>query len=133
MTITEQDAADRHIGGKIRDRRNALGLSQETLAARVGLTRTSIANIEAGRQAPPVMRLAMLATVLRVQLADLIPPVELPAQPPAPHNVSVRRVTVFEVTCETCGGEVLGVVTEREKANGTRRDHIEEKQKAEAS
>ena len=38
------------VGLKIRRVREALGMTQEELAKRVGLVRTSIANIEAGRQ-----------------------------------------------------------------------------------
>lgn len=38
------------LGGKIRLIREAIGLSQEELSKRVKLTRTSLTNIEAGRQ-----------------------------------------------------------------------------------
>lgn len=40
----------RHIGAKIRQMRQLLDWKQEKVAKRCGLTRTSIANIEAGRQ-----------------------------------------------------------------------------------
>lgn len=40
----------RHIGAKIQQLRTSLGWKQEDLAKKVGLQRTSIANIEAGRQ-----------------------------------------------------------------------------------
>jgi transcriptional regulator with XRE-family HTH domain len=40
----------RQFGAKVEALRTALGLSQEELAKRVGLQRTSIANLEAGRQ-----------------------------------------------------------------------------------
>lgn len=38
------------MGAKIRIVREALGLTQDDLATRVGLNRTSVTNIEAGRQ-----------------------------------------------------------------------------------
>lgn len=38
------------FGARIQQLRDALGLTQEELRKKVGLTRTSIANIEAGRQ-----------------------------------------------------------------------------------
>lgn len=38
------------IGLRIRRIREALGIDQATLAKRCGMTRTSLANIEAGRQ-----------------------------------------------------------------------------------
>ena len=40
----------RQIGAKIQSVREALGWKQADLAKRVGLTRTSVTNIEAGRQ-----------------------------------------------------------------------------------
>lgn len=47
---TEIQAVYRQFGAKIESLRVALGLSQSELAKRVGLQRTSICNIEAGRQ-----------------------------------------------------------------------------------
>ncbi len=38
------------FGARIQQLREALGLTQDDLRKKVGLTRTSIANIEAGRQ-----------------------------------------------------------------------------------
>jgi DNA-binding XRE family transcriptional regulator len=40
----------RAVGAKIEELRSALGWTQEDLAKRIGLNRTSIVNIEAGRQ-----------------------------------------------------------------------------------
>lgn len=40
----------RHIGAKVQQLRTMLDLTQEDVAKRSNLTRTSIANIEAGRQ-----------------------------------------------------------------------------------
>lgn len=40
----------RQFGLKIESVRSALGITQQDLARRVGLTRTSVCNIEAGRQ-----------------------------------------------------------------------------------
>lgn len=40
----------RHIGAKVQQMRTLLDLKQEDVAKRCNLTRTSIANIEAGRQ-----------------------------------------------------------------------------------
>jgi transcriptional regulator with XRE-family HTH domain len=49
-TKKEIEPIYRQFGSKIESLRTALGLSQAELAKRVGLTRTSIVNIEAGRQ-----------------------------------------------------------------------------------
>jgi transcriptional regulator with XRE-family HTH domain len=40
----------RQVGARIEQIRTALGITQEELSKKVGLTRTSITNIEAGRQ-----------------------------------------------------------------------------------
>lgn len=44
------EAVHQQVGLRIRAIREALGLNQEELAKRIGVERTSIANIEAGRQ-----------------------------------------------------------------------------------
>ena len=53
------------IGQRIRARRDWLGMTQERLAEAVGLTRTSITNIEAGRQECSVLVLYRIAQALR--------------------------------------------------------------------
>jgi len=44
------EAVHQSLGLAVRRIREALGVDQEELAKRVGLTRTSVVNIEAGRQ-----------------------------------------------------------------------------------
>lgn len=40
----------RQVGARIEQIRSTLGITQDELAKKVGLTRTSVTNIEAGRQ-----------------------------------------------------------------------------------
>lgn len=61
------------LGEKIRNRRREAGLVQAQLAQMVGLSRASVTNIEAGTQAPPPYRLALIADALRAHVADLMP------------------------------------------------------------
>ena len=61
------------LGEKIRSRRREAGLVQAQLAQMSGLSRASVTNIEAGTQAPPPFRLALIADALRVQVTDLVP------------------------------------------------------------
>jgi transcriptional regulator with XRE-family HTH domain len=61
------------LGEKIRNLRREAGLVQAQLAQMVGLSRASVTNIEAGTQAPPPYRLALIADALRVHAADLMP------------------------------------------------------------
>jgi len=61
------------IGTLIRAARMDAGMSQETLADAVGLTRVSICNLEGGRQGLSVDVLLRLSDALSVEPADLLP------------------------------------------------------------
>lgn len=63
----------RAIGKLVRGERLKLGLTQDELAHRVGLTRTSINNIEHGRQKIQVHTLYTLADMLFVPVSTLLP------------------------------------------------------------
>lgn len=62
----------KQVGEKIRARRGTK-LSQEALASAVGLTRTSISNIEKGRQKLLLHTLVAIADALKVEAASLLP------------------------------------------------------------
>lgn len=68
----------RHVGGQVRRLREGAGLRQEELAARVGLSRASIANVEAGKQAVPLHLFAAITEALGVEMAHLLPPTRSP-------------------------------------------------------
>lgn len=61
------------VGGRVARARRAASLSQEKLAKLVHVTRTSIVNIEAGRQRAPLHLLWQIAVALEVEVSDLIP------------------------------------------------------------
>lgn len=61
------------IGTAIREARQATGINQEELARCVGLTRTSIVNIEGGHQRLPLSTLYDIADALEVQAVALLP------------------------------------------------------------
>lgn len=54
----------RHIGAKVQQLRTLLDVRQEDLAKKCGLTRCSIANIEAGRQRILLHDVETIATAL---------------------------------------------------------------------
>jgi transcriptional regulator with XRE-family HTH domain len=60
-------------GRRIRDYRKTRGVSQGRLAALVGLSRTSITNIERGRQKILLHTLAEIANALGVEAHELLP------------------------------------------------------------
>jgi len=61
------------IGERIRAARVHARTTQTELGQRVGLTRSSIANIEAGRQRVMIHTLLQVADALEVVLADVVP------------------------------------------------------------
>jgi transcriptional regulator with XRE-family HTH domain len=63
----------RAIGEQIRVNRLANSLNQEKLASFVGLTRSSIAQIEAGKQAPSIFLLYQICNILKISIADVLP------------------------------------------------------------
>lgn len=60
------------LGVRIRLAREAIGMSQDSLAELAGLTRVSISHIETGVHSPTVDRLMMIADAVRVPLSVLI-------------------------------------------------------------
>jgi transcriptional regulator with XRE-family HTH domain len=64
----------RRLGTRIRDRRRAKKITQEAVAVHMGLTRTSIVNIEKGRQHLAVHQLVRISDLLGCAPGDLIPP-----------------------------------------------------------
>jgi transcriptional regulator with XRE-family HTH domain len=63
----------REVGRRVKNARKARSLTQEALASLVSLTRTSITNIEKGRQKILLHTLADLAKALQVDYAVLLP------------------------------------------------------------
>lgn len=63
----------KHVGSQLRLHRIARNLSQMQLADAVGLLRTSITNIEAGRQRVPLHVLYQLCSVLQIEVLAVLP------------------------------------------------------------
>lgn len=61
------------LGANIRSVRLDRGLTQGDLAAAIGLDRSSIANIERGRQKVPLYAFTLLTEVLSQDPAELLP------------------------------------------------------------
>lgn len=53
------------IGGKIRNRRKALGITQESIAEILDVNASHISNIECGRAHPSLTALVQIANILR--------------------------------------------------------------------
>ena len=60
------------LGGRIRDVRKSLGISQEELAHLSGMHRTYVSSVERGERNISVLNLLSLAGVLGVDAGDLV-------------------------------------------------------------
>lgn len=67
------DILNLKVACKIEEMRLEKGLTQEQLASDVGISRTSLVNMEAGRQAISLVRLFAFADSLDVEAKDLLP------------------------------------------------------------
>ncbi len=70
---TEGAELYRAVGEAIRAARQAQDMTQAQLAHAIGMRRTSVVNIEAGRQRVPLATLYDIADALGVQAAALLP------------------------------------------------------------
>ena len=59
------------LGNAIKEQRNALGISQEELAARAGLHRTYVSEVERGERNPSIASIEKLAQALEVSFTSL--------------------------------------------------------------
>lgn len=73
ITVVEESWLNEEFGRLLRMLRTKAGLSQEALAEAAGLSRTSVVNIEAGRQGASLATLYRLADALGCDPARLLP------------------------------------------------------------
>lgn len=76
-----------HIGKQIKELRRKKKISQLHLSAAVKLTRTSLVNIESGKQGLTTMNMFLICSVLKCTPNDLFPPMQ---------NVEIEFKTVVE-------------------------------------
>jgi len=91
MNVDDQELY-RIVGKQLRERREKLKLSQSKIADDVGLLRTSITNIESGRQKPPLHVLYSICLALKIEVVDVLPKTS---------DVELRKVVAVEVNKET--------------------------------
>ena len=72
------------LGNAIKKQRSALGISQEELAARAGLHRTYVSDVERGERNPSIASIEKLAQALKVSVSSLLEPA---GQPPGSRKV----------------------------------------------
>jgi transcriptional regulator with XRE-family HTH domain len=96
------DAAIDHfyigVGAKVRSARTAAKLSQSMLARRIGFTRSSIANLEAGRQRVALHLFVSIAQALDIEPAKLLPETPLPGAFDSLHDLNAHLADTPETT-----------------------------------
>ena len=83
----------KRLGQRIREARTRSGLTQQELAAKVDLTRTSVTNIELGRQKLLVHALVEIAAALQVAPDKLLPAA---AEPTSQNSSEPDRDRIIE-------------------------------------
>jgi two-component system response regulator len=68
------------LGNAIKEQRNALGISQEELAARAGLHRTYVSEVERGERNPSITSIEKLAQALEVSFTSLFDRTDRPSE-----------------------------------------------------
>ena len=79
----------RRFGANLRRCRLAAGLSQETVAERMGVDRAHVSSMERGQQNVTLMTLGFVAQALKIDPAELL----APAADTAPESNPGRKVT----------------------------------------
>lgn len=79
-----RDEFNRALGQRIKNAREAARIRQDQLARAVDLSRTSITNIERGRQGVQAYLLTRIAEVLSCAAADLLPTPTAESSSPLP-------------------------------------------------
>jgi transcriptional regulator with XRE-family HTH domain len=92
--MAASDGLYRQIGRRIREARENghPRLSQDRLAKRLGISRASVVNIEAGRQHAPLHLLWRIAEILGTDLTLLIPRRDELLSPAAPIQLDKRTI-----------------------------------------
>lgn len=84
------------IGSLIRSRRKQLDKTQQEIAAKLGISRASLANIENGRQRLLVHQLYGLASALELEILKLLPQQDkaaIPSDVSLPNDVNPKHLT----------------------------------------
>lgn len=71
------DAFYIHVGDKLRIQRKNAGMDQETLSRHLNLSRTTVINIEKGRQRLSLEHAWLAAKILNISIEELLPPTQM--------------------------------------------------------
>ncbi len=94
--MVDIDRLYEEIGMRVKDARLKADIKQETLADYAGLTRSSIANIESGKQKPSIHILMLIAKCLDIDYTILIPTSDV-----IKHNHIANKINKKEIVSTT--------------------------------
>jgi transcriptional regulator with XRE-family HTH domain len=72
MSVNMTQQTQTNFGERVRRRRTALGMTQEQLAAKVGMNRPDLSDIENGKHSPTLKTIERLADALDVPPSALV-------------------------------------------------------------
>ena len=102
MGVEHDRELDRRFGIRLKERRESMGVTQEVLAEEASLSRTSVVNIERGRQGVSLGTLYRLARALNCPPSALLPDLQ-----PAP------KLQVLIGHASTQDAEILAAIQQR--------------------
>jgi len=80
-----------HVGTQVREARRLRNITQDDLAQRVGVKRTSITNLEKGLQNAPLTVLYSICDELKIEISDILPAVQ-EVSPTTNKRISVHEL-----------------------------------------
>jgi transcriptional regulator with XRE-family HTH domain len=89
------DAVDVMVGGNVRRRRTMLGVSQEKLAAQLGITFQQVQKYEKGTNRVSASKLVAISTALQCNVADLFAGTggeTIASMPLPPYSIQATRM-----------------------------------------
>lgn len=103
----------RSLGERIREAREKTGATQDDLARVVGLSRTSVTNIERGRQGVQAYLLVKIARTLGLTVQQLLPVAECLQTPPD------QLKEIMDPEKRRWAERVIGITSQEEGRNGS--------------
>jgi transcriptional regulator with XRE-family HTH domain len=100
---------DESLGRRIADLRGKLGLTQQELAERVGISRVALSHVEAGMSDPGERTVALLASVFKIEPFDLVAGTSYPPAKADRLPVVVARHTEVELQHELLANDLAWI------------------------
>ena len=96
------------LSDRLKERRLALGLTQQQVAKKIGVDTTTYAHYESGRRTPDINRLRMLCVLFEISVEDHFPIVRTLEYPPEllrtlseTKERVAKELAVLEATCDS--------------------------------